>query len=146
MTMRRLPRSLPVLETKRLLLRSVKLGDIADLTANYGDPEVMRYASDPAFTIDDEYLQTVASICTAAVPLSDPNYPSPNCSLKLASTGPAGINRRNLLSSEAGPGGVLRICHLPRAASTMVAATLSGAGALLISRTTAAADAVRSRS
>ena len=62
MTMRRLPRSLPVLETKHLLLRSVKLGNIADLTAIYGDPEVMRYASDPAFTIDDEYLQTVASI------------------------------------------------------------------------------------
>ena len=62
MTMRRLPRSLPVLETKRLLLRSVKLDNIADLTAIYGDPEVMRYASDPAFTIDDEYLQTVASI------------------------------------------------------------------------------------
>ena len=62
MTMRRLPRSLPMLATKRLLLRSVKLGDIADLTAIYGDPEVMRYASDPAFTIDDEYLQTVASI------------------------------------------------------------------------------------
>lgn len=62
MTMRRLPCSLPVLDTKRLLLRSVKLGDIADLTAIYGDPEVMRYASDPAFTMDDEYLQTVASI------------------------------------------------------------------------------------
>lgn len=59
---RRLPSTLPLLETERLLLRTVGLGDIADLTAIYGDPAVMRYASDPAFTHKSEYLQTVASI------------------------------------------------------------------------------------
>ena len=62
MTMRRLPFTVPVLDTGRLLLRAVSLGDIADLAAIYGDPEVMRYASDPAFTNHREYLQTVASI------------------------------------------------------------------------------------
>lgn len=60
--MRRLPSSLPVLETQRLLLRGVGIADVSDLHAIYGDPEVMRYASDPAFTRASEYVQTVASI------------------------------------------------------------------------------------
>jgi len=60
--MRRLPSSLPVLETQHLLLRGVAIADMPDLHAIYGDPEVMRYASDPAFTHQREYVQTVASI------------------------------------------------------------------------------------
>lgn len=59
---RRLPSSLPVLETERLLLRAVDVADVPDLHAIYGDPEVMRYASDPAFRHENEYVQTVASI------------------------------------------------------------------------------------
>lgn len=61
-SMRRLPSSLPVLETERLLLRAVGIADVPDLQAIYGDPDVMRYASDPAFMHESEYMQTVASI------------------------------------------------------------------------------------
>lgn len=61
-SMRRLPSSLPVLETQHLLLRAVSIADVADLHAIYGDPEVMRHASDPVFTRESEYVQTVASI------------------------------------------------------------------------------------
>ena len=60
--MRRLPSSLPVLETERLLLCAVGIADVPDLHTIYGDPEVMRYASDPAFMHEREYVQTVASI------------------------------------------------------------------------------------
>lgn len=61
-SMRRLPSSLPVLETERLLLRAVGIADVPDLHAIYGDADVMRYASDPAFMHESEYMQTVASI------------------------------------------------------------------------------------
>jgi len=60
--MRRLPSSPPVLATQHLLLRAVGIADVADLQAIYGDPEVMRHASDPVFTRESEYVQTVASI------------------------------------------------------------------------------------
>lgn len=59
---RRLPSSVPVIETQRLLLRAVDSADIGALKAIYGDPEVMRYASSPAFTHEGEYARTVASM------------------------------------------------------------------------------------
>ncbi|WP_162241970.1 GNAT family N-acetyltransferase [Duganella sp. Leaf126] len=54
-----LPSSLPVLHTARLVLRAVTMDDIDDLRAVYGDPDVMRYGSDPAFSQDADDLQTV---------------------------------------------------------------------------------------
>jgi len=43
------PEHLPALRTERLLLRAMDGGDLHALFAIYGDPEVMRYASEPAF-------------------------------------------------------------------------------------------------
>ena len=54
--MRRLPSCLPVLETERLLLRAVAITDVTNLQAIYGDPQVMRYASDPAFMHESAYV------------------------------------------------------------------------------------------
>lgn len=51
-----------MLETERLLLRAVAITDVTNLQAIYGDPQVMRYASDPAFMHESAYVQTVASI------------------------------------------------------------------------------------
>jgi [ribosomal protein S5]-alanine N-acetyltransferase len=44
-----LPATLPQLETERLKLRSMRSSDIYALFGIYGDPEVMRYASDKPF-------------------------------------------------------------------------------------------------
>ncbi len=44
-----LPTILPVLSSQRLTLRPLADKDCESLFAIYGDPEVMRYASDPAF-------------------------------------------------------------------------------------------------
>lgn len=43
------PSELPTLETERLLLRAMREDDAPALFAIYGDPEVMRYASDDPF-------------------------------------------------------------------------------------------------
>ncbi|WP_246876907.1 GNAT family N-acetyltransferase [Aeromonas sp. SrichE-2G] len=44
-----LPRTLPLLSTRRLLLRPLTPQDGADLFAIYGDPEVMRFVGEPPF-------------------------------------------------------------------------------------------------
>jgi len=57
--------------------------------------------------------------------------PRPKSFLKLESTAPAGMNRRNLLNNEARPLGGRRILQTPKAASMIVSATPSAPGALL---------------
>ncbi len=44
-----LPRTLPLLSTRRLLLRPLTPQDGTDLFAIYGDPEVMRFVGEPPF-------------------------------------------------------------------------------------------------
>lgn len=41
------PKTFPELDTERLLLRALQQRDVADLFALFGDPEVMRYWSQP---------------------------------------------------------------------------------------------------
>jgi len=47
------PPTLPALKTQRLVLRSMAARDKADLFAIYGDPAVMRFASDETFLNPD---------------------------------------------------------------------------------------------
>ena len=54
--------ALPSLTTDRLVLRSLRFTDKSDLFKIYGDPEVMRFASDPAFpdeSLIDQMLESV---------------------------------------------------------------------------------------
>jgi len=57
--MRRFPVAFPSLDTDRLSLRQVRSTDLHRLRAIYGDPQVMRHASDPVFTRTEHYLQTI---------------------------------------------------------------------------------------
>lgn len=54
--------ALPSLTTDRLLLRSLLPSDKPNLFKIYGDPEVMRFASDPAFPDDSFIDQMLASV------------------------------------------------------------------------------------
>jgi RimJ/RimL family protein N-acetyltransferase len=54
--------TLPVLRSKRLLIRALGPADSADLFAIYGDPEVMEFASDPPFAEPGVIAQLLASI------------------------------------------------------------------------------------
>ncbi len=60
--MRRLPVAFPGLASSRLALRQVRVADLGRLRAIYGDPQVMRYASDPVFTRAEHYAQTIESM------------------------------------------------------------------------------------
>lgn len=60
--MKPLPNTLPPLVTDRLLLRAMRESDIEELFAIYGDPEVMRYASDDAFSDPRIVLDMLASV------------------------------------------------------------------------------------
>ena len=53
---------LPAIATPRLLLRAMGDGDLAALFAIYGDPEVMRHASDPVFTEPATVQTLLASV------------------------------------------------------------------------------------
>ncbi|WP_058358421.1 GNAT family N-acetyltransferase [Xanthomonas translucens] len=57
--MRRFPVEFPSLETDRLTLRQVRIADLDRLRAIYGDPQVMRHASDPVFARAEHYVQTI---------------------------------------------------------------------------------------
>jgi RimJ/RimL family protein N-acetyltransferase len=56
------PHTVPRLEADRVTLRPIRLADADALWAIYGDPEVMRYASDPVFTDRSMVLQMIASV------------------------------------------------------------------------------------
>lgn len=57
--LRRLPVEFPSLQTGRLSLRQVRIADLDRLRTIYGDPQVMRHASDPVFTRAEHYVQTI---------------------------------------------------------------------------------------
>jgi len=57
-----LPRTLPLLSTRRLLLRPLTPQDDADLFAIYGDPEVMRFVGEPPFPEPATVSQMLASV------------------------------------------------------------------------------------
>ncbi|WLA11796.1 GNAT family N-acetyltransferase [Xanthomonas translucens] len=57
--MRRFPVEFPSLETDQLTLRQVRIADLDRLRAIYGDPQVMRHASDPVFARAEHYVQTI---------------------------------------------------------------------------------------
>ncbi len=62
------PRTLPTLETQRLLLRSMQPNDAPALFTMYGDTEIMRYASDapfPDLATVSVMLQSVADLLAA---------------------------------------------------------------------------------
>ncbi|MDV3348141.1 GNAT family N-acetyltransferase [Leptothoe sp. LEGE 181152] len=59
------PTTLPELKTRQFRLRSMSTNDKASLFAIYGDPEVMRFASDETFSTPatvDEMLSSVSQL------------------------------------------------------------------------------------
>ncbi|MEM1252331.1 MAG: GNAT family N-acetyltransferase [Cyanobacteria bacterium P01_H01_bin.21] len=70
--MKSFPAILPELETDRLTLRSMSVSDKASLFAIYGDPEVMRFASDETFPTPatvDEMLSSVNRLFSEQISL-----------------------------------------------------------------------------
>lgn len=60
--MKPLPHTLPALSTDRLWLRAMRESDTEELFVIYGDPEVMRYASDEVFSEPQMVLTMLASV------------------------------------------------------------------------------------